>query len=104
MDRGFRRAGAYRGGLGNRKEYESLGDATVTLAPRAPVQLRGLGVFGGKAGQGEGLLNPAPSGRELRPLETSRMAPGTGSWSRFRVAAGTATRTTPSPKLDVLGT
>ena len=93
-------AGAHRGGLGNRKEYELLGDATVTLRLGPPVQLRRLGrVRRQGAGEGEGLPQPGHQSRARaapardHPHGAGRVA----SWSRCRAAAGTAIRTSARP-------
>jgi N-methylhydantoinase B len=71
-------AGKFRGGLGNRKEYELLGDATVTLRLGHQFDYGGWGVFGGKEpAKVRAFLNPRTNHeRALRPLETIRMTPG----------------------------
>jgi N-methylhydantoinase B len=73
-------AGFHRGGLGNRKEYELLGDATVTLRLGHQFNYGGWGVLGGKApAKVKATLNPGTNRvRALKPLETIRMAPGDG--------------------------
>ena len=71
-------AGKFRGGLGNRKEYELLGEATVTLRLGHQFDYGGWGVFGGKEpARVKAFLNPRTNhARALRPLETIRMTPG----------------------------
>ena len=73
-----RAPGPFRGGLGNRKEYELLGDATVTLRLGHQFDYGGWGVFGGKEpARVKAFLNPRTNHeRALRPLETIRMTPG----------------------------
>ncbi len=76
-------AGRFRGGLGNRKEYEVLGDAVLTLRLGHQFNFSGWGVLGGKAPPTVGAhLNPdTPLGRGLRPLETVTLS----GRDRFRV-------------------
>ncbi len=71
-------AGTHRGGMGNRKEYEMLGDATTTLRLGHQFKYGGWGVFGGKEpATVRAFLNPGTNReRHLRPLETIRMEPG----------------------------
>ncbi|HEX9880499.1 MAG TPA: hydantoinase B/oxoprolinase family protein [Candidatus Binatia bacterium] len=76
-------AGRYRGGLGNRKEYEVLGDAVLTLRLGHQFKFSGWGVLGGKPPPTvRAYLNPdTDRGRPLRPLETVNLNAG----DRFRV-------------------
>jgi N-methylhydantoinase B len=71
-------AGTHRGGMGNRKEYELLGDATVTLRLGHQFNYGGWGIFGGEdPAKVKAFLNPGTNhARALRPLETIRMTPG----------------------------
>jgi len=71
-------AGRHRGGMGNRKEYELLGDATVTLRLGHQFNYGGWGMFGGQEpAKVKAFLNPRTNHeRALRPLETIRMTPG----------------------------
>lgn len=70
--------GKFRGGLGNRKEYEVLGDATLTLRLGHQFLFSGWGVFGGKAPRAmRAWLNfGTERQRELRPLETVHLKAG----------------------------
>jgi N-methylhydantoinase B len=71
-------AGKFRGGLGNRKEYEMLGEATVTFRLGHQFNYGGWGVFGGKEPvKVKAALNAGTNhARALKPLETIRMTPG----------------------------
>ena len=71
-------AGKHRGGMGNRKEYELLGDATTTLRLGHQFKYGGWGVFEGKDPQTvRAFFNPGTNReRPLKPLETVRMEPG----------------------------
>jgi N-methylhydantoinase B len=70
--------GIHRGGLGNKKVYELLGEATLTLRLGHQFDFSGWGVFGGKAPRAmRATLNPgAANERVLRPLETIKLMPG----------------------------
>ncbi len=71
-------AGHFRGGPGNRKEYEVLGDADLTLRLGHQFNHSGWGVFGGKPPQTvRAYLNPGTEReRVLRPLETVHLVAG----------------------------
>ncbi len=71
-------AGRYRGGMGNCKEYEVLGDAVLTLRLGHQFKFGGWGVFGGKPPPTvRAFLNPETErGRPLRPLETVSLIAG----------------------------
>jgi N-methylhydantoinase B len=71
-------AGRHRGGLGNRKVYELLGDATVTLRLGHNFEHAGWGIRGGKPSDTVRAYLNKGTNREkaLRPLETIRMAKG----------------------------
>lgn len=76
-------AGQYRGGPGNRKEYEMLGNATVTVRLAHQFKYGGWGVFGGKGPPTARayLSLVGAEERMLRPLETVTLKPG----DRFRI-------------------
>ena len=65
-------AGKFRGGLGNRKIYEFVQDATVTVRLGHQFQFAGWGVFGGEAPMPMKVtLNPGTEKeRALHPLQT----------------------------------
>ena len=67
-----------RGGGGNRKEYEMLGEATLTLRLGHQFHFSGWGVFGGKAPRPMQVwLNYGSDRQEaLKPLHTIRLNPG----------------------------
>ncbi len=71
-------AGRFRGGPGNRKVYEVLGDATLTLRLGHQFKYSGWGILGGKAPPtARARLNPdTPRERPLRPLETVPLQAG----------------------------
>ncbi len=71
-------AGKYRGGLGNRKTYELLGDATVTIRLGHNFEHGGWGVRGGDDPDTvKAFINKGTNReRALRPLETVRMSAG----------------------------
>ncbi len=71
-------AGQFRGGLGNRKVYELLGDATVTVRLGHQFGFAGWGVFGGKAPLPMRVtLNPGTPGEQaLHPLQTLQLHAG----------------------------
>jgi len=75
--------GRFRGGPGNCKEYEVLGDAVLTLRLGHQFNHAGWGVLGGKAPSTvRATLIPREQGeRPLRPLETVHLVAG----DRFRV-------------------
>lgn len=71
-------AGRQRGGVGNRKTYELLGDATVTLRLGHNFDYPGWGIRGGQDPDTvRAFLNKGTDKeRKLRPLETIRMTKG----------------------------
>src|SRR5262245_5591812 len=71
-------AGTFRGGPGNRKEYEVLDDATLTLRLGHQFKYSGWGVLGGKAPPtSRAFLNRGTDReRPLRPLETVPLTAG----------------------------
>jgi N-methylhydantoinase B len=71
-------AGRFRGGIGNCKEYELLGDTVLTLRLGHQFKYSGWGVFGGKAPPtSRATLNPGtPDERALQPLETLHLQAG----------------------------
>jgi N-methylhydantoinase B len=70
--------GRWRGGLGNRKEYQLLGEATVTVRLGHQFDFSGWGVFGGLAPRAMQVFRNAGTEREeaLHPLQTLTFAPG----------------------------
>ncbi len=71
-------AGRFRGGPGNRKEYEVLGDADLTLRLGHQFNHAGWGILGGKPPLTvRAYLNPGTRReRALRPLETVHLNAG----------------------------
>ncbi len=71
-------SGQFRGGLGNRKEYEVLGDATLTVRLGHQFKHAGWGVLGGQAPAAlRAYLNRGTDKeRLLRPLETVQLTKG----------------------------
>jgi N-methylhydantoinase B len=71
-------AGRFRGGLGNRKEYELVNDATVTIRLGHQFDFAGWGVFGGEGPRPmRVVLNPGkPEERLLHPLQTLQLKAG----------------------------
>jgi N-methylhydantoinase B len=70
--------GKYRGGVGNRKEYEMLGEATLTLRLGHQFHFSGWGVYGGKAPRPMQVwLNYGTDRQEaMKPLHTIQLKPG----------------------------
>lgn len=70
--------GKFRGGLGNRKVYEFIQDATVTVRLGHQFDFAGWGVFGGEGPRAmRVILNPGqPTERALHPLQTLQVREG----------------------------
>jgi N-methylhydantoinase B len=70
--------GKFRGGLGNRKDYELLGRATVTVRLGHQFENPGWGVLGGQSSKPvRAFLNPGTDKEvSLRPLQTMTLSAG----------------------------